>query len=132
MGCWAKLKSSGWAYPTMVLSLYGFFANCRVAEPFLTPYLIGSHKNISEEVVRMHACSIVYNQVPSVQLASVYTVNSCSIVVTDDKITMLQRRDRNDQLQSCSLFFDVSHRLQIICFLSGHIPTWSSFSPFFS
>ncbi|KAM9359131.1 uncharacterized protein ABDE67_002282 [Symphorus nematophorus] len=51
MGCWAKLRSSGWAYPTAVLSLYGFFANCRVAEPFLTPYLIGPHKNISEEVV---------------------------------------------------------------------------------
>uniref|UniRef100_A0A668RKJ3 Solute carrier family 19 member 3b n=1 Tax=Oreochromis aureus TaxID=47969 RepID=A0A668RKJ3_OREAU len=43
------LKSSGWAYPTAILSLYGFFANCRVAEPFLTPYLIGPHKNISEE-----------------------------------------------------------------------------------
>uniref|UniRef100_A0A3P9BUV7 Solute carrier family 19 member 3b n=1 Tax=Maylandia zebra TaxID=106582 RepID=A0A3P9BUV7_9CICH len=41
MGCWAKLKSSGWVYPTAILSLYGFFANCRVAEPFLTPYLIG-------------------------------------------------------------------------------------------
>ena len=52
MGCWTNLKSSGWAYPTAVLSLYGFFANCRVAEPFLTPYLIGPHKNISEETVR--------------------------------------------------------------------------------
>ncbi|XP_074535637.1 solute carrier family 19 member 3b [Halichoeres trimaculatus] len=51
MGCLAKMKSSGWAYPTAVLCLYGFFANCRVAEPFLTPYLIGPHKNISEEVV---------------------------------------------------------------------------------
>uniref|UniRef100_A0A3Q1B0X8 Solute carrier family 19 member 3b n=1 Tax=Amphiprion ocellaris TaxID=80972 RepID=A0A3Q1B0X8_AMPOC len=51
MGCWTKLKASGWAYPTAILSLYGFFANCRVAEPFLTPYLIGPHKNISEEVV---------------------------------------------------------------------------------
>ncbi|KAM9318653.1 solute carrier family 19 member 3b [Pholidichthys leucotaenia] len=51
MGCYAQLKSSGWAYPTIVLCLYGFFANCRVAEPFLTPYLIGPHKNISEEVV---------------------------------------------------------------------------------
>ncbi|XP_041662128.1 solute carrier family 19 member 3b [Cheilinus undulatus] len=47
----SRLRSSGWAYPTAVLSLYGFFANCRVAEPFLTPYLIGPHKNISEEVV---------------------------------------------------------------------------------
>uniref|UniRef100_A0A672Z137 Thiamine transporter 2-like n=1 Tax=Sphaeramia orbicularis TaxID=375764 RepID=A0A672Z137_9TELE len=45
----AALKSSTWAYPTTVLCLYGFFANCRVAEPFLTPYLIGPHKNISEE-----------------------------------------------------------------------------------
>nr|XP_040020056.1 solute carrier family 19 member 3b [Gasterosteus aculeatus aculeatus] len=51
MGCLAKLRSSSWAYPTAVLSLYGFFANCRVAEPFLTPYLIGPNKNISGEVV---------------------------------------------------------------------------------
>ncbi|XP_026233999.1 solute carrier family 19 member 3b [Anabas testudineus] len=51
MGCWTRLKSSSWAYPTTVLSLYGFFANCRVAEPFLTPYLIGPHKNISGEVL---------------------------------------------------------------------------------
>uniref|UniRef100_A0A3B3VKH3 Solute carrier family 19 member 3 n=1 Tax=Poecilia latipinna TaxID=48699 RepID=A0A3B3VKH3_9TELE len=50
MGYWAKLKSSGWAYPTIVLSIYGFLANCRVAEPFLTPYLIGPNKNISEEL----------------------------------------------------------------------------------
>uniref|UniRef100_A0A672Z113 Thiamine transporter 2-like n=1 Tax=Sphaeramia orbicularis TaxID=375764 RepID=A0A672Z113_9TELE len=48
--CLLHLKSSTWAYPTTVLCLYGFFANCRVAEPFLTPYLIGPHKNISEEV----------------------------------------------------------------------------------
>ncbi|XP_070761537.1 solute carrier family 19 member 3b [Enoplosus armatus] len=51
MGGWAKRKTAGWAYPTAVLSFYGFFANCRVAEPFLTPYLIGPHKNISGEVV---------------------------------------------------------------------------------
>ncbi|XP_061575148.1 solute carrier family 19 member 3b isoform X1 [Cololabis saira] len=51
MSCFATLKSSGWVYPTTVLSLYGFFANCRVAEPFLTPYLIGPNKNISGDVV---------------------------------------------------------------------------------
>uniref|UniRef100_A0A665W4X9 Solute carrier family 19 member 3b n=1 Tax=Echeneis naucrates TaxID=173247 RepID=A0A665W4X9_ECHNA len=45
-----KYAACAWAYPTAVLSLYGFFANCRVAEPFLTPYLIGPHKNISAEV----------------------------------------------------------------------------------
>lgn len=51
MNCWNKLTSSNWTYPTTVLCLYGFFANCRVAEPFLTPYLIGPYKNISEEVL---------------------------------------------------------------------------------
>ncbi|XP_029026605.1 solute carrier family 19 member 3b [Betta splendens] len=50
MGCWTTL-SSNWAFPTTVLSLYGFFAYCRIAEPFLTPYLIGPHKNISGEVL---------------------------------------------------------------------------------
>ncbi|KAJ3591090.1 hypothetical protein NHX12_009037 [Muraenolepis orangiensis] len=46
-----RFKASGWVYPTAILSFYGFLANCRVAEPFLTPYLIGPHKNISAEVV---------------------------------------------------------------------------------
>uniref|UniRef100_A0A8B9RI32 Solute carrier family 19 member 3 n=1 Tax=Astyanax mexicanus TaxID=7994 RepID=A0A8B9RI32_ASTMX len=39
--------SSGWVFPTALLSLYGFLANCRPAEPFLTPYLVGP-KNISQ------------------------------------------------------------------------------------
>lgn len=47
-----KLRSSSWIYPTAILCLYGFFANCRPAEPFLTPYLVGP-KNISEEVVSL-------------------------------------------------------------------------------
>lgn len=62
MGCWAKLKTSGWMYPTTVLSLYGFFANCRVAEPFLTPYLIGPNKNISGEVVRPTSSLFIYQE----------------------------------------------------------------------
>ncbi|KAK7883344.1 hypothetical protein WMY93_029518 [Mugilogobius chulae] len=51
MDCWNRLKTSNWAYPTAILCLYGFFGSSRVAEPFLTPYLIGPYKNISEEVV---------------------------------------------------------------------------------
>ncbi|XP_051580510.1 solute carrier family 19 member 3b [Myxocyprinus asiaticus] len=50
MNCWVKIKRSDWVFPTALLSFYGFFANCRPAEPFLTPYLVGP-KNISEEVV---------------------------------------------------------------------------------
>ncbi|XP_043072731.1 solute carrier family 19 member 3b isoform X1 [Puntigrus tetrazona] len=50
MNFWKKMKRSDWVLPTVLLSLYGFFANCRPAEPFLTPYLVGP-KNISEEVV---------------------------------------------------------------------------------
>ncbi|XP_046891908.1 solute carrier family 19 member 3b [Hypomesus transpacificus] len=51
MNLLTKLKYSGWVYPTAILSLYGFFANCRPAEPFLTPYLIGPYKNISEDAL---------------------------------------------------------------------------------
>ncbi|XP_066540585.1 solute carrier family 19 member 3b [Hoplias malabaricus] len=50
MSLCVDLKSSGWIFPTILLSLYGFLANCRPAEPFLTPYLIGP-KNISETLV---------------------------------------------------------------------------------
>ncbi|XP_058607729.1 solute carrier family 19 member 3b isoform X2 [Onychostoma macrolepis] len=50
MNFWKKMKRSDWVFPTVLLSLYGFFANCRPAEPFLTPYLVGP-KNISVEVV---------------------------------------------------------------------------------
>ncbi|KAI7802429.1 solute carrier family 19 member 3b [Triplophysa rosa] len=50
MKCWGDMRRSDWVFPTAILSLYGFFANCRPAEPFLTPYLVGP-KNISEEVV---------------------------------------------------------------------------------
>ncbi|KAJ8397289.1 hypothetical protein AAFF_G00441230 [Aldrovandia affinis] len=51
MSYWEQIKRSSWAYPTIILSFYGFFANFRPAEPFLTPYLIGPYKNISEEQV---------------------------------------------------------------------------------
>ncbi|XP_028817108.1 solute carrier family 19 member 3b [Denticeps clupeoides] len=50
MWSWENLWASGWVCPTAMLCTYGFFANCRPAEPFLTPYLVGS-KNISEDVV---------------------------------------------------------------------------------
>uniref|UniRef100_A0A4W4FQP3 Solute carrier family 19 member 3b n=1 Tax=Electrophorus electricus TaxID=8005 RepID=A0A4W4FQP3_ELEEL len=49
MRCWEAGQHSSWMCPTALLSLYGFFANCRPAEPFLTPYLLG-HKNISGHV----------------------------------------------------------------------------------
>ncbi|XP_061484279.1 thiamine transporter 1 isoform X2 [Rhineura floridana] len=41
----------GWALPTAVLCGYGFFANLRPSEPFLTPYLLGSDKNLTETQV---------------------------------------------------------------------------------
>ncbi|XP_015216916.2 solute carrier family 19 member 3b [Lepisosteus oculatus] len=51
MNSWWKDWSSSWVYHTVVLSVFGFFANFRPAEPFLTPYLVGPYKNISEEQV---------------------------------------------------------------------------------
>ncbi|XP_042315131.1 thiamine transporter 1 isoform X2 [Sceloporus undulatus] len=41
----------GWALPTAVLCSYGFFANLRPSEPFLTPYLLGPDKNLSQSQV---------------------------------------------------------------------------------
>ncbi|XP_060090602.1 thiamine transporter 1 isoform X1 [Heteronotia binoei] len=40
-----------WALPTAVLCFYGFFANLRPSEPFLTPYLLGPDKNLTETQV---------------------------------------------------------------------------------
>uniref|UniRef100_A0A8C6VIR6 Solute carrier family 19 member 2 n=1 Tax=Naja naja TaxID=35670 RepID=A0A8C6VIR6_NAJNA len=40
-----------WIFPTTVLCGYGFFANMRPSEPFLTPYLLGPDKNLTETQV---------------------------------------------------------------------------------
>ncbi|MGH0119852.1 UNVERIFIED_CONTAM: hypothetical protein FKN15_043285 [Acipenser sinensis] len=48
---WRKLRVAVGFILTAVLCFYGFFANFKPAEPFLTPYLVGSYKNISEEQV---------------------------------------------------------------------------------
>ncbi|XP_064322938.1 thiamine transporter 1 isoform X2 [Phalacrocorax carbo] len=40
-----------WALPTALLCAYGFFCSVRPSEPFLTPYLLGPHKNLSETQV---------------------------------------------------------------------------------
>ncbi|KAM3836471.1 thiamine transporter 1 isoform 2-T2 [Vipera latastei] len=41
----------GWVFSTTVLCGYGFFANLRPSEPFLTPYLLGPDKNLTETQV---------------------------------------------------------------------------------
>ncbi|XP_065598108.1 thiamine transporter 1 isoform X3 [Cyrtonyx montezumae] len=40
-----------WALPTGLLCAYGFFCSIRPSEPFLTRYLLGPHKNLSETQV---------------------------------------------------------------------------------
>ncbi|XP_030058092.1 thiamine transporter 1 [Microcaecilia unicolor] len=44
-------SGSGWILPTVLLCLYGFFSNLRPSEPFLTPYLLGPDKNLTERQV---------------------------------------------------------------------------------
>ncbi|XP_044297717.1 thiamine transporter 1 [Varanus komodoensis] len=44
-------RGFGAALPTAVLCVYGFFANLRPSEPFLTPYLLGPDKNLTETQV---------------------------------------------------------------------------------
>ncbi|XP_048855372.1 thiamine transporter 1 [Brienomyrus brachyistius] len=43
--------SEAWRYPTFLLCLYGFFSNLRPLEPFLTAYLMGPDKNLTETQV---------------------------------------------------------------------------------
>ncbi|XP_078514444.1 thiamine transporter 1 [Lissotriton helveticus] len=45
------LSGPGWTLPTALLCLYGFFCNLRPSEPFLTPYLLGPDKNLTERQV---------------------------------------------------------------------------------
>ncbi|XP_069492581.1 thiamine transporter 1 [Ambystoma mexicanum] len=45
------LSGPGWIMPTALLCLYGFFCNLRPSEPFLTPYLLGPDKNLTERQV---------------------------------------------------------------------------------
>ncbi|KAM5293967.1 thiamine transporter 1 [Glossophaga mutica] len=47
----ARVPREGWFLPTSLLCSYGFFANLRPSEPFLTPYLLGHCKNLTEREV---------------------------------------------------------------------------------
>uniref|UniRef100_A0A8C7C844 Solute carrier family 19 member 2 n=1 Tax=Neovison vison TaxID=452646 RepID=A0A8C7C844_NEOVI len=44
----ARVPRGGWFLPTALLCAYGFFASLRPSEPFLTPYLLGPDKNLTE------------------------------------------------------------------------------------
>lgn len=48
----ARVPRECWLLPTALLCLYGFFASLRPSEPFLTPYLLGPDKNLTEREVR--------------------------------------------------------------------------------
>ncbi|XP_059427327.1 thiamine transporter 1-like isoform X2 [Carassius carassius] len=43
--------SEPWLYPTILLCIYGFFSSHRPLEPFLTPFLMGPDKNLTETEV---------------------------------------------------------------------------------
>ncbi|XP_029790850.1 thiamine transporter 1 isoform X1 [Suricata suricatta] len=47
----ARVPRECWFLPTALLCAYGFFANLRPSEPFLTPYLLGPDKNLTETEV---------------------------------------------------------------------------------
>ncbi|XP_054940211.1 thiamine transporter 1 isoform X1 [Physeter macrocephalus] len=44
----ARVPRECWFVPTALLCAYGFFASLRPSEPFLTPYLLGPDKNLTE------------------------------------------------------------------------------------
>ncbi|XP_075420724.1 thiamine transporter 1 isoform X2 [Tenrec ecaudatus] len=43
----ARVPRECWFLPTALLCVYGFFASLRPSEPFLTPYLLGPDKNLT-------------------------------------------------------------------------------------
>ncbi|KTG41089.1 hypothetical protein cypCar_00001368 [Cyprinus carpio] len=43
--------SEPWLYPTILLCIYGFFSSHRPLEPFITPFLMGHDKNLTETEV---------------------------------------------------------------------------------
>ncbi|XP_030638057.1 thiamine transporter 1 isoform X1 [Chanos chanos] len=43
--------SERWLFPTVLLCIYGFFTNLRPSEPFLTAFLMGPDKNLTETEV---------------------------------------------------------------------------------
>ncbi|KAI4900091.1 hypothetical protein NFI96_027151 [Prochilodus magdalenae] len=45
------IMSEPWIYPTVLLCIYGFFCNLRPSEPFLTAFLMGPDKNLTETEV---------------------------------------------------------------------------------
>ncbi|XP_042114400.2 thiamine transporter 1 isoform X2 [Peromyscus maniculatus bairdii] len=47
----ARIPRECWFLPTALLCAYGFFANLRPSEPFLTPYLLGPDKNLTQREV---------------------------------------------------------------------------------
>ncbi|XP_045838275.1 thiamine transporter 1 isoform X3 [Meles meles] len=47
----ARVPRGGWVLPTALLCACGFFASLRPSEPFLTPYLLGPDKNLTEREV---------------------------------------------------------------------------------
>ncbi|XP_073523333.1 thiamine transporter 1 isoform X2 [Phyllobates terribilis] len=46
-----RLPWGGWVLPTCILCTNGFFSNLRPSEPFLTPYLLGPDKNLTDRQV---------------------------------------------------------------------------------
>lgn len=51
----ARVPRECWVLPTALLCAYGFFSSLRPSEPFLTPYLLGPDKNLTEREVRAAA-----------------------------------------------------------------------------
>ncbi|XP_072550921.1 solute carrier family 19 member 3b [Salminus brasiliensis] len=95
------MRRSGWALPTALLSIYGFLANCRPAEPFLTPYLVGP-KNISHHTVTNY-------------LFPIWTYSYLSVLLVVFLLTDMLRYKPMIVLQG---LFLVSNYL-LLCFASG-------------
>ncbi|KAK9402308.1 thiamine transporter 1 [Crotalus adamanteus] len=79
----------GWVFPTTVLCGYGFFANLRPSEPFLTPYLLGPDKNLTETQV----FNEIYPKVPGleeVELKIPLNIEECPAEEREQKVNIMK------------------------------------------
>lgn len=54
----ARVPRECWFLPTALLCAYGFFASLRPSEPFLTRYLLGPDKRLTEREVNPAAVGV--------------------------------------------------------------------------
>ncbi|KAG9277916.1 thiamine transporter 1 [Astyanax mexicanus] len=113
--------AESWLYPTVLLCIYGFFCNLRPSEPFLTAFLIGPDKNLTETQVQSEVYPLwtysylvllfpVFLATDYLHYKPVIIVQATSIIVT---YVLLVKAQGVLAMQILEFFFGVSTATEI-------------------